>query len=85
MEEKIYFTDEEGNEIAFYVLEQTSLNGVDYLLVTDSEEEEAECYLFKDISEKDAEDAVYVPVEDEAELEALGKLFAEILEDVEIQ
>ncbi|MBQ7432940.1 MAG: DUF1292 domain-containing protein [Lachnospiraceae bacterium] len=85
MEDKILFIDEDGNEIEFYVIEQTSLNGIEYLLVADSEEEEADCYLFKDISDQDAEEAVYVPVEDDTELDALGKLFAEILEDVEIR
>ncbi len=84
MDEKIIFLDESGNEIEFYVIEQTELNGIQYLLVTDTEEEEGECFLFKDVSEKDAAEAVYVPVEDDVELEALGKVFAELLEDVEI-
>ncbi len=86
MDEKIIFVDESGNEIEFYVIEQTELNGIGYLLVTDSEEEEGEgeCFLFKDVSEKEDAEAIYVPVEDEVELEALGKVFAELLEDVEI-
>jgi len=84
MDEKIFFVDEEGNEIGFYVIEQTTVNGIAYLLVTDSEEEEGECFLFKDVSAKEDAEAVYVPVEDEVEMEALGKVFAELLEDVEI-
>lgn len=84
MDEKIVFVDDSGNEIEFYVIEQTELNGITYLLVTDSQEDEGECFLFKDVSDREDEEAVYVPVEDEVELEALGKVFAELLEDVEI-
>ncbi len=84
MDEKIIFADDSGNEIAFYVIEQTELNGITYLLVTDSQEDEGECFLFKDISAKEDAEAVYVPVEDDVELEALSKVFAELLEDVEI-
>lgn len=84
MDEKIIFLDDSGNEIEFYVIEQTELNGITYLLVTDSPEDEGECFLFKDVSPKEDAEAVYVPVEDDVELEALSKVFAELLEDVEI-
>lgn len=84
MDEKIIFVDDSGNEIEFYVIEQTELNGITYLLVADSPEDEGECFLFKDVSEKEDAEAVYVPVEDDVELEALTKVFAELLEDVEL-
>ena len=49
--EKIRFTsDELQEEIEFFVLEQTKLNGVSYILVTDSEEDDAECLILKDTS-----------------------------------
>ena len=32
----------------FFVLEQTRIAGVDYILVTDSEEDDAECWILKD-------------------------------------
>ena len=46
--EKITFAsaDSQENE-EFFVLEQTKLNGVSYILVTDSEEDDAECWIFK--------------------------------------
>ena len=42
-------TEDGGACRFFYVLEETRINGTNYLLVTDSEEddEEGECYIFK--------------------------------------
>ncbi len=83
MDGKIVFETEEGTE-TFYVLEQTKLNGNIYLLVADSEEEDGECLILKDISGEGDRDSVYVPVEDDTELEAVSRIFEELLEDVEI-
>ena len=47
--EKIQFTFDETNEtVEFFVLEQTMINGTGYILVTDSEEDDAECLILKD-------------------------------------
>ena len=61
MEEKIVFIDEDGNEVEMYVVEETRINNVNYLLVTEDEgdEEEAEAYILKDISKEEEEEAVY--------------------------
>ena len=49
--EKLTFTCGEGGEAEeFFVVEQTRLNGVTYLLVADSEEDDAECLILKDTS-----------------------------------
>ena len=41
--EKIEFTFEDtGETVDFFVLEQTKINGAVYILVTDSEEDDAE-------------------------------------------
>ena len=49
--EKIKFTFADGEEAAeFFVLEQTRIAGVDYILVTDSEEEDGEALILKDLS-----------------------------------
>ena len=49
--EKIKFAFADGEEAAeFFVLEQTRIAGVDYILVTDSEEDEADCWILKDLS-----------------------------------
>ena len=68
----------------FYVLEQTVLGGISYILVTESEEEEAEALILKDMSAQGEEEALYEIVEDDSELEAVSKIFQEMLEDVEI-
>ena len=83
--EKIKFMSEEMQEIDFYVLEQTKVNGVSYILVTDSEEDDAECLILKDTSAEDESESIYEVVEDETELSAILKVFEELLEDIEIE
>ena len=84
--EKIKFTFEETDEVVeFYVLEQTRISGCNYILVTDSEEDEAECLILKDTSEAQDSESVYEIVEDEAELTGVLKIFEELLEDVDIE
>ena len=39
---------ENGEELEFFVLEQTKINGATYILVTDSEEDDAECLILKE-------------------------------------
>ena len=44
--EKIRFRSEDiPEEVDFFVLEQTKINGSTYILVTDSEEGDAECLI----------------------------------------
>lgn len=83
-EKKITLVDDEQT-IEFYVLEETKLNGRNYLLVTDTEDEEAEadCYILKDMSDEGDADALYEFVEDESELEAIWKVFEALLDDAE--
>lgn len=81
MEEKIKFTAQDGTETEFYVLEETRLGGRDYLLVAESDEDEAECLILKDISSAEDADAVFVPVEDDTELDAVAKVFRELLDE----
>ncbi len=83
---KINFTTEDGEEVVFCVVEQTKLNGVNYLLVTeedDDSEGEVDAYILKDISSEDAEEAVYDIVEDDRELDAIASIFDELLDDTD--
>ena len=82
--EKIVFKLDDNTEEAFFVLEQTKLNGNTYILVTDSEEDEAECLILKDMSAPEDRESLYEVVEDEVELSAMLKVFEELLEDVEV-
>ena len=86
MEEKIVFIDEDGNEVEMYVVEETRINNVNYLLVTEDEgdEEEAEAYILKDISKEEDEEAVYEMVVEDSEIDFIGKVFSELLEDIDI-
>ena len=72
-------------EAEFFVLEQTKLNGTSYILVTDSEEGDAECLILRDRSEAEDTDSIYEIVEDDTELSAVSKVFEELLEDIEIE
>ncbi len=82
MDDKIIMIMDDGSEVEFTILETTTLGGVDYLLVTDApDDEDGECYLMKDLSEKEDEEALYVDVEDEAERDAVMKIFDEMLKD----
>jgi hypothetical protein len=54
--EKITFVTDDGGKEEFYVEEQTRINGVNYILVSDSKDDEANAYILKDIStDTDAE------------------------------
>lgn len=81
MEDKIVFETDDGAREEFYVLEVTRVNGTDYLLVADSTEEDAECLILKDLSKAEDAEALYVTVEDDTELEAVMKVFEELLEE----
>lgn len=80
--EKITFMPDGEEPVEFYVLEQTTIGGVNYILVTDAEEdEEGEAYILKDMSENDAEERVYAMVEDDDEFDAVAGVFENILGD----
>ena len=84
--EKLTFQGKDGEQAEFYVLEQTRVNGVNYLLVADSEEddEEGECYILKDQSKAEDADALYEFVEDDEEMDYLYKIFAELMDDMDV-
>ncbi|MCC8126671.1 MAG: DUF1292 domain-containing protein [Clostridiales bacterium] len=85
-EEKITLVTDTGEKVEFYVLEETRINGTNYLLVTDSEEEEEEgdCYILRDYSDEKEQDAAYEFVEDDEELEYLLRIFTELMSDSDV-
>lgn len=83
--DKIKFMTETGEEVEFYVEEQTRVNGMNYILVTDSMEDEADAYILKDLSSDTDPEADYVMVEDDVELEAISKVFAQMMDDVDFE
>ena len=64
----IEFETEDGEAVAFMVHAQTMLAGKNYLLVSDSDEDEADAYIMEEIVDED-DQKVYEMVEDEAKLE----------------
>ena len=84
--EKVKFAFADGNgEDEFFILEETKINGSAYILVAESEDDDAECLILKDTSEENAPESVYEIVDDDVELTAIAKVFEELLEDVEIE
>ncbi len=84
--DKIKFMSEElKEEVEFFVLEQTKINGISYILVTDSEKGDAQCLILRDMSSADEKDSIYEIVDDDDELGVISKVFEELLEDVDIE
>lgn len=83
--EKLTFITEDNEEAEFYIVADTRIGGVNYLLVTDSEEDEAEAYILKDTADEGETESRYVFVEDDAEFEAVAKMFEEDLDEVEFR
>lgn len=82
--EKIVFTPAGEEAVEFYVLEQTRLGGIDYILVTDSEEDDGEALILRDMSAPEETEAVYEIVTDDEELNAVAAVFENMLEDIEL-
>lgn len=83
--EKVKFIDPETNEeIEFFVEEETQVNGTRYLLVTEEADGDCDAYVLKEVM-AEGTDVVYEMVEDDTELAVIGKVFAELLEDAEIE
>jgi len=66
--EKIIFQSPYHEEaVEFYVVEQTRINGIDYLLVTEEEEGDCDAFIMKEVSQNEEEESVYEMVEAEEE------------------
>ncbi len=83
--DSIVFEAEDGTEVEFEVLEQTTLGGVNYLFVVDRADDESFLILREDSGADTEEMAAYDIVEDEKELSAVIKIFDELLEDVNLE
>ncbi len=82
--EKIVFSPDGENQVAFYVLEQTRLGGINYILVTDVEDGDGEALILKDLSDEASQEAIYEIVEDDDELNAVATVFENLLEDIDL-
>lgn len=86
-EEKITLQTDTGESVDFFVLEETRINGINYLLVTDEEDEkeDGDCYILKDTSRAEEDEAVYQFVEDDEELNDLFQIFTQLLDDADVE
>ena len=86
--EKIVFNTEDGDE-EFFIIEQTMLGGVNYILVTDDlDGEDGDFLILKEIGtekEMDDEFVSYDFVEDESELKSLISIFNELVDDFDLE
>ena len=83
--EKIVFETEDGTE-EFYVLEQTMLGGINYILVTDDiDGEEGSFLILKEGASSEDDFDSYEVLEDENELKAVIKVFDELLDDFDLE
>ena len=56
---------------------------MNYIIVTDKEEDEGDAYILKDLSDDEEEESLYERVSDDIELDAVAKVFESILDDIE--
>ena len=80
MEKVVFIDPETKEEIEFFVVEETQINGTKYLLVTEEEDGDSDAYILEELA-NDNDDIVYGMVEDDAKLTALAKVFAELIDD----
>lgn len=83
--EKITFCPDVGDPVDFYVLEQTRIGGINYILVTDCEEGDGEALILKDMSADNELESVFVIVSEDEELQAVAGIFENMMEDVQLQ
>lgn len=87
--EQVEFETEDGQKILMSVIEETTIAGVDYILVSsdfddESEEGEIEVLPLKLIKEE-GEIASYETIEDEEELAVVSEVFAKLLSEDDIE
>lgn len=91
--EKLVFQTDDGKEVEFEIIESTRVNGADYILVTtddttiyDSENDDDDSeavFILKDTAAPESEEALDEFVDDEEELDAVFKIFEQLLDDEE--
>lgn len=86
MEKITFYPDGENREaVDFYVLEETMIGGVTYILVTDTEDEDGDALILKDLSQDGEEEALYAIVEEDGELAAVADVFRKLMGDIDLE
>lgn len=84
-QESIVLMTDEGEELTLYLIEQTRIAGIDYILAADTPEGDGECMILKDTSAPEDMEAILEIVTDDKEIHYLLGIFSELLEDVDIE
>ena len=84
-QEKVVFKSEDGENLEFHIVEQTTINNIRYILATDVMDDEVAYILKETFSDSAKEESVFEFVEDERELDAISKVFEQLLEDIDIE
>lgn len=82
--EKVIFTDPDTKENWILCVGRDTDQWKKFLFVTEEEDGDSEAYILKEIADEN-DDVVYEMVEDDNELAALGKVFAELIDDADIE
>lgn len=80
-----YPEGEKQEAVDFYVLEESMIGGVTYILVTDVEDGDGEALILKDLSQDGDGEALYTIVEDDGELAAVADVFRSMMGDIDLE
>ena len=81
--EKIIFTTDDGPS-EWYVIDETRINGCNYILVADAPKGDAECMILKDTAPAESKESIYEEVTDDNELDIVAGMFEDALGDTDI-
>ena len=84
-QEKVVFKSEDGENLEFHIVEQTTINNIRYILATDVMDDEVAYILKETFSDSAKEESVFEFVEDEREFDAISKVFEQLLDDIDIE
>ena len=85
MDKITFYSEGEQEAVDFYVLEETMIGGVTYILVTDVEDGDGEALILKDLSQDGDGEALYAIVEDDGELTAVADVFRSMMGDIDLE
>ncbi|MCR5507842.1 MAG: DUF1292 domain-containing protein [Lachnospiraceae bacterium] len=79
---KITFETDEGTS-EWYIIDETRINGCNYILVADAPKGDAQCMILKDTAPAEAKESIYEEIDDD-ELEIVAGIFEDSLGDTQI-
>ncbi len=87
--ESISFLTDDNEKVELFILDQTSLNGKNYLLVSEDPEpadtEDTLVYIMRETGGSEDDMVSYVFVDEDEELEVVSSVFEQLLEDMDIE